>query len=71
MPAFDDLDARLLLALTAQPRATTLALAEATGATRNYRAGASQPLRERRRVAFVRAFLVIIGRQDSHSTLLS
>ncbi len=35
MPAFDNLDARLLLALTAQPRATTLALAETTGASRN------------------------------------
>lgn len=35
MPAFDDLDARILLALAAQPRATTLALAEATGASRN------------------------------------
>ncbi len=35
MPAFDALDARVLSALTAQPRATTLALAEATGASRN------------------------------------
>jgi DNA-binding Lrp family transcriptional regulator len=35
MPAFDALDARLLLALTEQPRATTLALAETTGASRN------------------------------------
>lgn len=35
MPAVDALDARLLLALTAQPRATTLALAEITGVSRN------------------------------------
>ncbi len=35
MPAFDGLDARLLVALAAQPRATTLALAEATSASRN------------------------------------
>jgi DNA-binding Lrp family transcriptional regulator len=35
MPAFDGLDARLLLALTAQPRSTTLALAEAISASRN------------------------------------
>jgi len=35
MPVFDNLDARLLLALTAQARATTLALAETTGASRN------------------------------------
>jgi DNA-binding Lrp family transcriptional regulator len=35
MAAFDALDARLLQALTEQPRATTLALAETTGASRN------------------------------------
>jgi DNA-binding Lrp family transcriptional regulator len=35
MPAFDPLDARVLLALNAQPRATTLALAETTGVSRN------------------------------------
>lgn len=35
MPVFDSLDARLLLMLTAQPRATSLALAETTGASRN------------------------------------
>lgn len=35
MPVFDSLDARLLIALTAQPRVTTLALAETTGASRN------------------------------------
>lgn len=35
MPVFDSLDARLLLALTAQPRATSLALAQTTGASRN------------------------------------
>lgn len=35
MPTFDALDARLLLALSGQPRATTLGLAETTGASRN------------------------------------
>jgi DNA-binding Lrp family transcriptional regulator len=35
MPSFDALDAKLLQALTEQPHATTLALAETTGASRN------------------------------------
>lgn len=35
MAAIDELDARLLLALAEQPRATTLWLAETTGASRN------------------------------------
>lgn len=35
MPAVDALDARLLMALTAQPRATTLALADTARVSRN------------------------------------
>jgi len=35
MPAVDALDARLLLALTAQPRATTMALADTAQVSRN------------------------------------
>lgn len=35
MPTVDTFDARVLLALNAQPRATTLSLAETTGASRN------------------------------------